>query len=235
MRRSLRAVLTITGAAALLIGASPAHADTQGTPNEPPPDLPPPAPPPPSAPAGPVVVAEPQQVPTYGQYEQRRRTERTHWYGWQNLLVDGSVIVASAGLGAANGSAGGVLLGTGYLFGGPIVHWSHGQIGRGFASLGIRGGAPLVFGALGYLAFHGDSSGADLGGFFGFVLGFGFGALSAIVIDAAALAYEKVDDDQDEDARAVTRRRQAQRPITWSPWAAPRTEGGAMFGLSGTL
>ncbi len=233
MRRSLRAVLTITGAAALLIGASPAHADTQGTPNEPPPDLPPPAPPPPQ-PAGPVVVAEPQQVPTYGQYQQRRRHERTHWYGWQNLVVDGGVMVASAGLGSANGTAGGVLLVTGYVFGGPIVHWSHGQVGRGFASLGIRVGAPLVLGTLGFAVFRGSGSQDEYAGLIGLALGFGFGVLSAIVIDAAALAYEKVD-DQDEDARAITRRRQAQRPITWSPWAAPRTEGGAMFGLSGTL
>ena len=229
-------MLTTTGAAALLLGASHAHADTQGTPNAPPPDLPPPAPPPsaPAAPAEPVVVAQPQQVPTYGQYQQRRHRERSHWYGWQNLVVDGGVVVASAGLGAANGSAGGVLAVTGYLFGGPIVHWSHGQVGRGFASLGIRVGAPFLFATLGYVAFRGESRSDDFAGAIGLVLGFGFGVLSAIIIDAAALAYERVD-DEDDQARAITRRRQAQRPITWSPWAGPRTEGGAMFGLSGTL
>ena len=233
---SFRLLVTIPGAAALILGASHAHADTQGTPNAPPPELPPAAPPPaPAAPAGPVVVAEPQQVPTYGQYQQRRHRERSHWYGWQNLVVDGGVLVASAGLGAANGSAGGVLLVTGYLFGGPIVHWSHGQIGRGFASFGIRVGAPLVLGTLGYVAFSGDRTSNGWAGAIGFVLGFGFGVLSAIVIDAAALAYEKVETPDDDDARAITRRRQAQRPITWSPWGAPRSEGGVMFGLSGTL
>jgi len=229
MRRSLRVVLTTTGAAALLCASSHAQADTQGTPNQPPEALPPadspPAPPPP-----PVQV---QVVPTYGQYEQRRHREKTHWYGWQNLIVDGGVIVGGLVLTGATNEAGGVVLVTGYFFGGPIVHWSHGQVGRGFASLGIRVAAPLLFAGLGYAVFQRDGSG-DLRGLAGAILGFGLGVLSAIVIDAAALAYEKVD-DEDEDARALTRRRQAQRTFTWSPWAAPRTEGGGMIGLSGTL
>ena len=138
-------------------------------------------------------------------------------------------------LSGATAEAGGVVLVTGYFFGGPIVHWSHGQVGRGFASLGIRVAAPLLFAGLGYAVFQRNGSGEDLRGLAGAILGFGLGVVSAIVVDAAALAYEKVDED-DDDARALTRRRQAQRPIvTWSPWAAPRTEGGGMIGLSGTL
>ena len=85
-----------------------------------------------------------------GQYQQRRHREKTHWYGLQNLIVDGGVIVGGLVLTGATNEAGGVVLVTGYFFGGPIVHWSHGQVGRGFASLGIRVAAPLLFAGLGY-------------------------------------------------------------------------------------
>ncbi len=235
MRRSLRVVLVTAGAAALLCAPSRAHADTQGTPNQPPEMLAPVEPPPAAAAPATPPPSQAQPVPTYARYQQRRRHEDTRWYGWQNLIVDGGVIVGGLALSAATAEAGGVVLVTGYFFGGPIVHWSHGQVGRGFASLGIRVAAPLLFAGLGYAVFQRDGSGADLRGLAGAILGFGLGVVSAIVVDAAALAYEKVDED-DDDARALTRRRQAQRPIvTWSPWAAPRTEGGGMIGLSGTL
>lgn len=229
MRRSLRVVLVTTGTFALLCMSSHADADTQGTPNQPPEALPPVEPPP-----APPPAVQVQPVPTYGQYQQRRRREKSHWYGWQNLIVDGGVVVGGLVLVGASGEAGGIVLVTGYFFGGPIVHWSHGQVGRGFASLGIRVAAPLLFAGLGYAVFQRGGN-DDLRGAAGAVLGFGLGVLGAIAVDAAVLAYEKVDTDEDDDARAASRRRTAQRPITWSPWAAPRTEGGGMIGVSGTL
>ena len=221
MRRSMRVVLTTVGAVALLAIAGPAHADAPGTPRQPPPVAQP----------GPAAQMA-QPVPTYRDYQ--RRQQKSHWYGWQTLIVDGGVIVGSTVLAGASGEAAGVLLVTGYFFGGPIVHWSHGQVGRGFADLGIRVGAPLVLATLGYLVFNRGGS-ADVAGAVGAVLGFGLGVVAAIVIDASALAYEKVGGEDDEDAQARSRRRHALRPATVTPWAAPRTEGGAMFGFSGTL
>lgn len=65
----------------------------------------------------------------------------------------------------------------------------------------------------------------------------GIGIVAAIAIDAAALAYEPADDDDDDDDGALRRgpRRNALLPTTIVPMFALRTEGGAVFGVSGTL
>lgn len=55
---------------------------------------------------------------------------RTVWYGWQTLLTDAAAI-SSAFIRPEIG------IGT-YALGGPIVHWAHGNTGRGFVSLGVR-------------------------------------------------------------------------------------------------
>jgi hypothetical protein len=70
------------------------------------------------------------------------------------------------------------------------VHWSHGNVGRGFASLGLRLGAPLTLG----LAFGGSceetpySHGTCIDDF---VVGFLVGVGSAVLLDAFALSWEK--------------------------------------------
>lgn len=70
------------------------------------------------------------------------------WYGWQILIVDGvSISTAAISLAAHKGSGGnaGAAIGIlGFLFGGPTVHWVHGHVGTGFASLGVRAAVPLV-------------------------------------------------------------------------------------------
>lgn len=63
------------------------------------------------------------------------------WYGWQNILIDAASLAVM--LSALSGES--ALLWTGIgtqAIGGPIVHWTHGQVGRGFASLGLRVGLP---------------------------------------------------------------------------------------------
>src|SRR5262245_14666089 len=75
------------------------------------------------------------------------------WYGWQTLIVggiSGAAAVVAIGLGE-DGS--GVVLGApvglgGFVFGGPIVHWAHGRVGRGFAVLGMNVGVAGVGAAL---------------------------------------------------------------------------------------
>lgn len=71
------------------------------------------------------------------------RAER-EWYGWQILLAD----VVSWSLIASNSSgAGGVGL-LGYLLGGPVIHFAHGEAADGVADLGARVFLPLAGGAL---------------------------------------------------------------------------------------
>ena len=41
--------------------------------------------------------------------------------------------------------------GAGFVLGGPVVHWAHGNIGRGFGVLGLNIGAPAVTAGLGGL------------------------------------------------------------------------------------
>lgn len=154
------------------------------------------------------------------------------WYGWQILIPDlaGSLL---SGIGAfVPGAGGAALLITGStvaFFGGPIVHWAHGHVGRGFASMfGLRLGLPLVGGLVGFGL-------GSLGGSAGALLGFGLGtsvlALTGIIVDIAALAY-------DEPASSVVTAR-AHRPArTWA--VAPfgtfdPIRGAAIAGISGAF
>jgi hypothetical protein len=72
--------------------------------------------------------------------------QEQYWYGWETLTVDAvsaALLVASASTGLEElGAVGGV----GYFFGGPIVHWSHGHVAKGFGSLALRVAATVVLG-----------------------------------------------------------------------------------------
>lgn len=104
------------------------------------------------------------------------------WYGWQVLLCD----LAAEGFGvAAVLSRSAILLvpsGALHALGGPIVHWSHGNAGRGFASLGLRLGLPLVGALIGAAANNGSSAPAIVGG--------AAGSVVSIALDIAWLARE---------------------------------------------
>ncbi|HVU03841.1 MAG TPA: hypothetical protein VHE30_18910, partial [Polyangiaceae bacterium] len=78
------------------------------------------------------------------------------WYGWQTLIADG-VSAAALTAGEVSFSAQGsketatptalLLIGlSGATLGAPIVHWSHGRAGAGFASLGLRLSALTLIG-----------------------------------------------------------------------------------------
>ena len=159
-----------------------------------------------AAEASPSVAAQPESVaidpelflePGESELEVSDAPTEEHWYGWQTLATDGAsfVLLIAAGATAASGAeAGGALGGlslTTYLLGGPIVHFAHENVGRGFGSLALRGGLPIVFGAVG-VQLEDCSDGDWFCGLSGAVLGGLLGIVTAITVDASLLGYESV-------------------------------------------
>jgi hypothetical protein len=154
------------------------------------------------------------------------------WYGYQILLADGASLGCVL-LGAGTDSSGlPALGGVGYVFGGPIVHFAHGEVGRGFGSLGLRVGLP-VLGVLVGVGGTSDDSGPDspdgsAGGQEGLAaaaVGAMIGMVGAVVLDSAALAYEQVPVDPRKKGRDAL---QLVPTVGWSPT-------GVSFGLVGAL
>jgi hypothetical protein len=115
--------------------------------------------------------------------EQQPWAPRRRWYGWQTLLVDGASIGLLV-LGVAADDRGAGRLGAlGYFFGAPIVHWSHGHVGKGFASLGLRVGSVLVLSVAAFGCYGGKSAACYLG--LSVVPG-------VVAIDSASIAREDV-------------------------------------------
>jgi hypothetical protein len=181
------------GAPDALGGVGPSESTT-GTPEpQPPQGAPPKAPapayPPPQANAQPAPAYPYQQWQGYPPEERRRQ-----WYGWQTLISDGaSIFLLATAAGIANDASneetaeslvyGGL---AGYYLGAPIIHWAHGHVGKGFASLGIRaGGTVLMLFAISSCFDGPCDSGAGVLAFVGVAA-----MIAAIPIDAAVLARE---------------------------------------------
>jgi hypothetical protein len=124
------------------------------------------------------------------------------WYGKYIIVTDlasvGLFLAGVALLDDTSNLGGGLMLaglGT-YALGGPIVHFSHGQTGRGFASLGLRVGGSVFSaisgGLLGALASAGcDDGWCQLEGIaIGGIIGFTSGILAGSIVDNAVLAYK---------------------------------------------
>ena len=163
------------------------------------------------------------------------RSQHRHWYGWQTLIVDGmSILVVPVVAAKADSSAGTGLAVGGYFLGGPIVHWAHGQVGKGFGSLGLRVGLPVAGALGGMLAARAASDCISYCSVAFGLIGGAFGVAAALVIDPAVLAYERVDEEP-----SVARARQKPAPalsrVALSPLAAPRKEGGFDLGVGGTF
>jgi hypothetical protein len=131
---------------------------------------------------------------------------RRKWYGWQTLIADGaSFVLIVAGAGADSPDDSGDTMVTmgllGYEFAPGIVHFAHGNPGRGFASFGMRLGMPLAGAFLGAATASGcDGFQCEFGGAaLGLLLGMG----GAIAIDAAVFAYDDAESSDDDDARLV--------------------------------
>jgi hypothetical protein len=152
--------------------------------------VPPPAGPvAPTAPAPAPVAAAPAPVPPPEKYEKV-------WYGWQTLIAD-SVSLSLFGAGALSKTPAVTTTGVvGFLLATPIVHMVHGNVGKGFGSIGIRLMLPLVSVGIGALAgliassnSRIDNVGDRVGD--GAIIGFIVGLAGCVLIDAAALAYTK--------------------------------------------
>jgi hypothetical protein len=121
----------------------------------------------------------------------------SHWYGWQTLLVDaGSLALLVAGL-EAQSSAVGDLAGVSYALGPPVVHVAHDRVGPAIGDLFLRLGAPVVFAVAGGLVAadtaspNRSSNDAGLPVWLGgAATGLVIGVVTAVAIDAAALAWE---------------------------------------------
>lgn len=181
-----------------------------------------PAAPPPAQP--PLVVQPPSQAPApvVGQPQTQApaavpvlapppahlssvRYEKV-WYGWQGLITD--AVAYSLTLGGGFGDMGGVLA-TGlitFVLATPIIHMAHGNIGKGFGSMGMRVGLPAAGALIGVIAgavvagsnkSSSDSFGRNVGDAVGTgaLVGSLLGGAGCVVIDAAALAYtnEKIE------------------------------------------
>ncbi len=134
------------------------------------------------------------------------------WYGWQTLLVFGG----SLGVGLIGGIVGGAsnsdallfgglsLGGGGFLLGGPVTHWVHGNVAKGFESLGLNFGMPVVGGGLGagivcISAGCDADQGIDI--FLGVVVGASLGLIASMIVDVSVLSYGN------EPAKPVVSRR----------------------------
>ncbi|MEZ4221546.1 MAG: hypothetical protein R3B13_11515 [Polyangiaceae bacterium] len=101
------------------------------------------------------------------------------WFGGEILAADlGAILVSATGTGAAIG----IPL---YFVGGPAIHWGN-HSGKGWGSFGLRAGLPLGLG------FAGAGLADRQNKLEGFAVGMLLGAVTAITIDVAALAYVDV-------------------------------------------
>lgn len=106
-------------------------------------------------------------------------------YGWQILLASAPAdLMALVGL-FPRSTEWAMIAYPVFVFAGPIVHWAHGNVGRGFASLGVNLAAPLLFAGLGTaISRSGD---VYLG-----AVGMNVGIAGAQLLDALVFARETV-------------------------------------------
>jgi hypothetical protein len=168
---------------------------------------------------------------------------RREWYGWQTLIVDGAsvgiMIIGGLAQSAAIGATGGLV----YLGGPAAVHFGHGNVGMGFASMGLRVGAPIVGALIGLAAGAGACSSRSGNGdclAVGASLGFLGGYVTAVAVDAAVLAYDEPKREAPKSgsgeppAVASAAPRKAAPAVQWTPTAAA-TPQGASVGVAGTF
>jgi hypothetical protein len=154
------------------------------------------------------------------------------WYVWQTMASDLtaiSLLALSSGIENKhkNASTLAALAGVGfYVFGAPLVHAANGQVGKGFGSLGLRVGAPVV-GVLGGLATGAAACPDERPGEANThicpighaALGFLLGSVTAMLVDASVLAKKEV---------------LARPAVSFAPFVVP-TSGGSSFGLAGSF
>jgi len=164
------------------------------------------------APLAPTPMPAPGWYSGTSAEEGYRPPTASRWYGWQTLIgVIGSDAVFLVGLGM-DGRNHDLRLGTraigviGHVMTAPIVHWSHGYAGRGFASLGMNVGGPLLGGLLGLgigtAVQKATDSSSDVawGALVGLIGGAATGAIAATILDTTLLSTEPLSPEK-ADAR----------------------------------
>ncbi|MDC3954336.1 hypothetical protein [Polyangium jinanense] len=195
-----------TPAAAPDAASAPAAAPAPATPAPAPDSIsaPPPLAAPPPAPPG---AAPPPWMwrpppPAYGLYpgwrleEDRpsKETDARTWYGWQSLIG----VIPSHALFAFSTfdndleflMVAGVL---GHCLTSPIVHWAHGNVGRGFLSLGLNATLPLAGMAL---AFETGSTEMLIAAGLITIVGWP-------IVDTVALSYEEAPKSKDKSTSLI--------------------------------
>lgn len=169
----------------------------------------------------PVSGSVPVSAPPAAEHYAHPREPRRRWYGWQILAGDGTAVTMLFLAARFDSETLAWSAVAAYAFGGPIIHWSHGNVGTGFVSLALRVGLPSVGAYVGCAADDSEDflfgrcfTGASLGGFLGYV--------TAVVVDAAVLAHA------DE---AAPRSSAKARPLV-APTASWTNHGGTI-GLQG--
>jgi hypothetical protein len=142
------------------------------------------------------------------------------WYGYETLTVDGvsallgivgGVVNAATGTSQVGSAIGGVGV-VGYVLGAPIVHWVHGRVETGLGDLGIRFFAPGAGALVGLIAgtiigsqsrnCNNDGDLGNCGTGLGLIFGAAAGAVAAVAIDAAVLAWETTTPSPAETGRS---------------------------------
>ena len=120
----------------------------------------------------------------------------SRWYGWQTLATDGAALMLAVVAVRGDDDISSLLGLTSvalYGLGGPVVHLTHDNGWQALGSLALRGGLPVLAGAAGVALERCDNSDEeDFCGLSGAVLGGLAGMVSAMVIDSAALGWERV-------------------------------------------
>jgi hypothetical protein len=182
-----------------------------------------------------VALAEgPDAAPPPAAAETKAPATST-WYGYQTLATDAvaGLLAIPALTSSSSATQQGFGVGTAVMYGvgAPLVHFSHGRVGAGFADLGIRAAAPLLGALVGFAA--GGGGFASIGGA---VEGFGVGMGGAVAVDAALLAYDPASTDAPAAPAPV---RPAAKAATLEPAVAvtPERTGGtrATVGVLGTF
>jgi hypothetical protein len=180
--------------------------------------------------------AEESPVAAAPQVREETTTPKKRWYGWQSLAVDGGAVLMaftalkldeSRGATDSNAPTGELLLGSAAAYGlvAPTIHLLHDNGWRALGSFGLRATLPVAVGALGRALAtcpppNGEYGNCGLGEV---VIGAGVGAVLAMVVDDAVLAW----DVPREDSKGGTTR------VGLAPVVA--TEGRRELRLYGTF
>ena len=124
----------------------------------------------------------------------------THWYGYQTLATDGAALaLAIPAMATSNSSPSmgfGIASTAMYGLGAPIVHLTHGHVGKGLLDLGLRVAMPIALGfvgaGIGVASYHPQACNAStdascgLGNAFGPAFGARVGRSEDIAVDVVS-------------------------------------------------